>query len=186
MPDTPHRIIEAAILVFNEDYSAPLETVAERASVTRRTLHRHFTGRDELLASCAQEIQRSCAQAMTGALDSSPNPVTQLENMLYACVDCGTKYAFFSKLHTRPAHQHSSQNADCVEYDTVQERTRTLIRHLRAGGLISPYFPTEWVITLFQSLIASTITAQATGGTPLATLKQFAWSSFSKGIGIVT
>lgn len=186
MHNTQQHIVEAAILVFNEDYSAPLEKVAELAAVTRRTLHRHFAGRDELLASCAREMQHSCFQAVTQALDSSPNPVTQLENMLYACVDCGTKYAFFSKLHTRPAHQHSAQNADCVGYEAVHERTRALIRHLQAQGLISPYFSAEWVITLFQSVTAATVNAQATGVTSPTTLKQFAWSSFSKGVGITT
>ena len=47
---TEQIIVEAAILVLNEDYSAPLEKVAERAGITRRTLHRYFTGREELLA----------------------------------------------------------------------------------------------------------------------------------------
>ncbi|RZK60069.1 MAG: TetR/AcrR family transcriptional regulator, partial [Hymenobacter sp.] len=93
MQSTQQTILDAAILVFNEDYSAPLEKVAERAAVTRRTLHRYFAGRDELLASCEQELRRSCNRAMKEALDSSDNPLTQLENVLYGCVDCGVKYA---------------------------------------------------------------------------------------------
>ncbi|MEJ7658919.1 MAG: helix-turn-helix domain-containing protein [Hymenobacter sp.] len=62
MPDTQQHIVEAAIRVFNEDYSAPLEKVAERAGVTRRTLHRHFAGRDELLGRAAPA---TCSAAAT-------------------------------------------------------------------------------------------------------------------------
>ncbi|AMR25470.1 TetR family transcriptional regulator (plasmid) [Hymenobacter psoromatis] len=184
MADTQQHIIEAAIRVFNEDYSAPLEKVAERAGVTRRTLHRHFAGRDELVTSCAQEMQRSCQRAMTQALDSSPDPRTQLENMLYAAIDCGAKYAFFSKLHTRPAHQHSAQDADCAGYDAVTNRCRAVMARLQSQGSISPHLTVEWVFLLFSGLISTTIDAQCAGTVARQHLKQFAWFSFSKGIGL--
>ncbi|MBC7921615.1 MAG: TetR/AcrR family transcriptional regulator [Ferruginibacter sp.] len=184
MQNTQQNIVDAAILVFNEDYSAPLEKVAEKAAVTRRTLHRYFKGRDELLASCEQEMQRSCNHAMTQALASSDNPLTQLENMLYAGVDCGAKYSFFSKLHTRAEHQHSPHNADCAEYDAVYGHYRAVITRLQAQGTISQHITAEWVAMLFSGVIAATINAEAFGSVAKKSLKQFAWFSFSKGIGI--
>lgn len=184
MKDTQQAIVDAAILVFNEDYSAPLEKVAAQAAVTRRTLHRYFTGRDELLARCEQEMQRSCQQAMTAALDSSDNPLTQLENMLYAGIDCGAKYSFFSKLHTRPGHQHSAANADCAEYDAMYHRYRAVIARLQAQGTISPHITADWVAMLFSGVIAATINATTFDSVAKRSLKQFAWFSFSKGIGL--
>jgi AcrR family transcriptional regulator len=183
MQNTQQLILDAAISVFNEDYSAPLEKVAERAAVTRRTLHRYFAGRDELLASCEQEMRRSCNQAIKEALDSSDNPLTQLENMLYGCVDCGAKYSFFSKLHTRSGHQHAAHsNADCAEYEAVQSRYRSIIAQLQAQGVISPLLTLEWVTMLFQGVISATIKGDATGAVARNSLKQFAWFSFSRGI----
>lgn len=184
MQTTQQAILDAAILVFNEDYSAPLEKVAERASVTRRTLHRYFAGRDELLASCEQELRRSCHRAMKEALNSSENPLTQLENVLYGCIDCGVKYALFSKLHTRSGHQHSVHNADCAEYEAVQSRYRDLIVRLQAQGIISHLLTPEWVTMLFQGVISATINGDATGSVARNSLKQFAWFSFSRGIGL--
>lgn len=184
MPDTQQHIVEAAIRVFNEDYSAPLEKVAERAGVTRRTLHRHFAGRDELLASCARDMQRSCHQALSQALESSADPLAQLENMLYACVDCGAKYAFFTKLHTRPEHHHSPQAADCAKYDALHARCRAVITRLQSQGRVSAHLTAEWIFLLLSGVVKTTIEARETGAAAGEYLKQFAWFSFSKGIGL--
>ncbi|SNR95881.1 TetR/AcrR family transcriptional regulator [Hymenobacter mucosus] len=181
---TQHRIIEAAILVFNEDYSAPLEHVAEQADVTRRTLHRYFTGREELLASCAQEMRRSCQQAMLQALNSSAEPRKQLEYMLYAGVDCGAKYALFNKLHSRPEHHHTPLNADCAAYDSVCSRFRNVITQLQEQGAISLHLTTAWVMALFNGVVVATVNAATAGAVAPNSLKEFAWFSFSKGIGV--
>ncbi|MCC2547034.1 TetR/AcrR family transcriptional regulator [Hymenobacter sp. BT175] len=184
MPDTQQTIIDAAILVFNEDYSAPLEKVAERAAITRRTLHRYFTGRDELLASCARDMQRRCNQAMAQALDSSDVPLVQLENMLYAGVECGAKYSFLSKLHNRPEHLHNPQNPNCAHYDAMMTRYRGVVSFLIDEGTISRELTVEWVTMLFRSVISATVNAEASGTVARTSLKHFAWFSFSKGIGV--
>jgi len=54
---TKERIIDAAIEVFNEDLSAPLQKVADVAGVTRRTLHRYFKGREELVSVCENKME---------------------------------------------------------------------------------------------------------------------------------
>lgn len=182
MQNTQQTIIDAAIRVFNEDYSAPLEKVAEQAAVTRRTLHRYFAGRDELLARCEQEMRRTCNEAMSRALDSSADPLVQLENLLYGCIDCGAKYAFFNKLHTRPAHQHSPKNPDCAGYDAVYGRYEALIARLQGQGRISPHLTAEWVSLLLQGVVSATIDAPAAGA-DRTRVKQWAWFSFSRGIG---
>ena len=184
MPDTQQHIVEAAIRVFNADYSAPLEKVAERAGITRRTLHRHFAGRDELLASCARDMQRRCHQALSQALASSDDPLTQLENVLYACVDCGAKYAFFTKLHTRPAHYHSPQAADRAEFDALHARCRAVVAQLQSRGLVSAHLTVEWIFLLLSGIVKTTIEAREAGAAAGEHLKQFAWFSFSKGIGL--
>ncbi len=43
LSETKNRIIQSAIEVFNKDFSAPLQKVADNANITRRTLHRYFT-----------------------------------------------------------------------------------------------------------------------------------------------
>ena len=181
---TEQAIVEAATIVFNSDYFAPLEKVAERAGISRRTLHRYFTGREELLARCAVDMQRICRQALIQALASSVEPLIQLENMLYAGVECGSRYAFFRKLHTRPDHHHAPQQATaCAEYDDVQTRCYAVITRLQRAGLISAQLTPEWVLLLLSGVVKTTIDAREAGATELQ-LRESAWFSFSKGIGL--
>jgi len=184
MEQTQNKIIDAAIEVFNEDPSAPLEKVADKAEVTRRTLHRYFKDRAELLVSCEKDMQRSCKKAMQVALNSSDDPLIQLENMLYAGIDCGAKYSFFHKLHQREGHQHSGQNVDCAEFDAISKQYNLVIIALRDRGIISSHITVEWVNMLFSSVIAATVNSTEYGTVAKNSLKQFAWFSFSKGVGI--
>ncbi|MEJ7658918.1 MAG: hypothetical protein WKG07_04480 [Hymenobacter sp.] len=129
-------------------------------------------------------MQRSCHQALSQALEASTDPLMQLENMLYACVDCGAKYAFFTKLHTRPEHHHSPQAAGCADYDALHGRCCAVITRLQSQGLVSAQLTTEWVFLLLSGVVKTTIEARGTGAAAGEHLKQFAWFSFSKGIGL--
>jgi len=184
IPHTEKKIIDAAIQVFNDDFSAPLEKVADRAEVTRRTLHRYFKDRTELLANCEKDMQESCRTAMKVALESSVDPLIQLENMLYAGIDCGAKYSFFHKLHLREGHHHHKKNDDCAEYDAIAEGFAAVVAQLRESGVISTHITAEWVSMLFSSVVAATVNSADYGTVAKKSLKEFAWFSFSKGVGI--
>lgn len=184
MIETQQKILDAAIEVFNADFSAPLEKVAEKADVTRRTLHRYFKDRADLLDYCEKDMQARCSKAMIDALNSSCDPLVQLENMLYAGIDCGAKYSFFHKLHMREGHQHQHDKEECVEFDSLSNKLSQVVITLRDADVISPDITVEWVNTLFSSVIAATVNGRDYGTVATKSLKQFAWFSFSRGIGI--
>jgi len=184
MVDTQQKIIDAAIAVFNDDQSAPLEKVAEKAAVTRRTLHRYFKDRNELIAFCAEDIQKNCSKAMTAALASSDDPLAQLEQMLYAGIACGTKYAAFHKLHNSEGHQHQHSNQNCAEYDSLYKHYEEIIAKLQDKGRINKQLTTQWIYTFFTGVVSTTVNADRAGTVAKQSLRQFAWFSFSKGIGI--
>lgn len=184
MENTQKKIIDAAIQVFNEDFSAPLEKVSDKAEVTRRTLHRYFKDRSELLVQCEKVMQQNCTRAMIAALEASDDPLIQLENMLYAGIGCGAKYSFLHKLHMREGHIHTHQSQDCVEYDDLFKRYSKVITTLHQKGIISTHLTVEWVNMLFMSVIAATVNGVEYGTVAKKSLKEFAWFSFSKGIGL--
>ncbi|TLU96366.1 TetR/AcrR family transcriptional regulator [Dyadobacter sediminis] len=109
MKDTKAQIVESAIIVFNTDFSASLDMVAEKAGVHRRTLHIYFGSRQALIECCKTEMMTTCQHAMTMAYEASVDPVKQLELMLYAGIECGAKYAFLDKftgiLHMAVSHR---------------------------------------------------------------------------------
>lgn len=182
--NTQQSIIDAAILVFNEDFSAPLEKVAEKASVTRRTLHRYFKDRDTLLKYCEKDMQRNCRRAVEEAFESSDIPLKKLEQMFYAAIDCGAKHAFLHKLHHRNDHKHSKNNRDCASYESINDRCRQLILQLQKDGFISKKLTAGWILIFLSSVVSATISAESIDATAKITLNKYAWFSFSKGIGI--
>jgi len=183
LQDTQQKIIDSAIIIFNDDFSAPIEKVADKAEVTRRTLHRYFGERKDLLLACQLEMQKTCRAGMLAAFESSPDLLVKLEQMLYACIDCGSKYSFFNKLHHQQGHIHDHENEECANYDHSFGLITTVISGLQEEGLVSRQLTVEWMSSLFTGIIRSTIDSLTSGTVASASIKKFAWFSFSKGIG---
>lgn len=184
MQTTKQDIVDAAITLFNEDMSLPLEKVAEKAGVTRRTLHRYFSDREELIKSCSEEMVVSCNKAMGSAMESSENPLDQLREMLYAGIDCGVKFAFMAKLHTHREHKHTQQKKDCVRYDETVDKIRSVVVEMQRKNMMSRFITSEWAVSFFFGVVATTCNHTYSGSTSHSDLKRFAWYSYSKGIGI--
>lgn len=183
METTELKIIDAAIEVFNIDLSANLETVADYAGVTRRTLHRYFKDRAELMKACQAEMQGKCRTAMMAAINSHTNPLKQLENMLYAGINCGSKYAFLDKLQQHPPYRQMP-DAPEGEFDDVKKRWFTIVAQLQTEGTISAELTTAWIFVLFGSMVTTTINALNSGNVARNDIKRFAWFSFSRSLGI--
>ena len=182
MTATKKRIIESAIQVFNEDLSAPLQKVADNAALTRRTLHRYFKDRNELVEICRQAIQISCKKAMIAAIQSSYEPIVQLERMLYAGIDCGAKYSTFYKMHRSADHNHTMQNKNCADYDYIYTTFQKLVIELQKTGILNPKMSPEWIQVLHSGIIESTVNAKQINHQNIEDIKQLAWISYSKAI----
>jgi AcrR family transcriptional regulator len=184
MNDTEQNIIEAAILIFNEDLSAPLERVAEQAQTTRRTLHRYFKDRDALMKSCKKEIQRACHVAMEKAYQSTDDPVEKLERMFYAGIECGTKDTFLHKLHTLHDHEHKANDQECSKYDDTFSIWKSHLAYLKNEGFISAMLTVDWIHQLFQGIVVASVSSRNNNSMQLADVKKLGWFSFSRGIGL--
>ncbi len=182
LSETKDRIIESAIEVFNQDFSAPLQKVADNANITRRTLHRYFKDRDALVATCEREMEVSCKKAMITAIESSNEPLIQLENMLYAGIDCGAKYSFFYKLHQQDGHNHNKNNKDCVDYDFIYNSFTNIVKELQKNGVVNKQMTVQWIQNLHAGIINSTVNTVSTKESSKSSIRSFAWNSFIKGI----
>lgn|SRR5690606_1635233 len=182
MKDTRTRILESAIEIFGEDLSAPLQKVADNAAVTRRTLHRYFSDRNELVSVCKQEIESSCKKAMLTAIESSNDPLVQLESMLYAGIHCGSKYALFKRLHQSDDHQHSPENKNCADYDAIYKSFHNIITRLQRQGKVNPEMSSQWIQMLHLGIVESSVKAKAHTGKSDDAIKKLAWMSYLKAI----
>lgn len=177
---TEQVIIEGAITVFNNDLSAPLERVAAASGITRRTLHRYFKDRAALLEACINDMMQTWQSAMLSAYDKSEDPIIQLENMLYAGIDCGVKYAFLNKLGT--AHTINPETSE--RYKRIREKWFAMVPLLQQQKIISEEMSASWIRILFTNLISASIQALDSDDIARNDVKKLAWYSLRRGIGI--
>ncbi|KIO74721.1 hypothetical protein TH53_24790 [Pedobacter lusitanus] len=184
MKNTKQKIIDTAIEIFNDDYSSTLEKVAERSEVTRRTLHRYFTDRSDLLKACQLEMQENCGTSIAKAINSSEDPLMQLEQVLYAGIDCGSKYSFLQKLYQQQDDLSQKKDEGYDAYDDIFSQTMSIILELQQQKVISSNLTLPWISLFLNGIITTTILSSTTGSVARNDIKNFAWYSFSKGIGI--
>lgn len=182
MKNTRQKITDAAIEIFNEDLSAPLEAVAEKAEVTRRTLHRYFTDRQDLLLACQEAMQESCKKAIGAVVATFSDPLERFENMLYAAIDCGVKFSFLHRMHNNDHHQHNAKDENCKKYDVTFNKFRITLEELQRKELITKELSVEWIEMLCAGIVTAAINSEKSGNVAKANIKKFAWYSLSKGI----
>jgi len=182
MKDTKQKIIEAAITIFNEDSSAPLEIIADQAEVTRRTLHRYFTDRQDLVSACQNTMQESCRKAMEVVYNNFQDPLERFENMLYAAIDCGVKFSFLHRLHNNEHHSHSENNKECKNYDRTFNKFKSALDELKNAKLLDDSLTIEWIEMLMTGIVTAAINSEKAGNVAKINIKKFAWHSLSKGI----
>lgn len=182
--DTRQKIIDAAITVLNEDFSASVDKIAERADLSRRTLHRYFADRKELINACMEDMMQAWQTAMLQACDSTQDPLIQLERMLYAGIDCGVRYVFMHKLLSYPDDNEITNPPQNAAYVTARDNWFQMIPALQHQQLISEHVNATWIRLLFIQMISVTVQAYRSGDIAQNEIKKLAWYSFRRSIGI--
>nr|WP_315028049.1 TetR/AcrR family transcriptional regulator [uncultured Chryseobacterium sp.] len=182
--NTHQKIIDVAITVLNDNFSATFEDIAACCNINRRTLHRYFKNRNELLEACNKNMMEAWEEAAINAYNSSKDPLVQLEHLLYAGIDSGTKYAFLIKLNENDGQASTYESEKNTDYITIRNQLFSAIQELQKEQVIDDQYPLPWIKILFTSVITATITAYRSGDIAPNEIKKLAWRSFSRSIGI--
>ncbi|WP_433810932.1 TetR/AcrR family transcriptional regulator [Flavobacterium johnsoniae] len=183
MKDTKGKIIESAISVLNKDETASIEQIAIAVGVTRRTIHRYFKDRLNLIEHCKENMLAVCNEKMTSAFKSSVDPVTQIEYMLYAAIEVGNQYCFLKKLYQHTDYSEIKNNSES-EYENVRLEWFRLIENLQSNGQIDTELTIGWIYNLFGGIIETAVISVQSGNITLNEVKKFAWISFKGGISL--
>ncbi|MFD2941816.1 TetR/AcrR family transcriptional regulator [Flavobacterium notoginsengisoli] len=183
MKDTKGKIIESAISVLNKDETASIEQIAITAGVTRRTIHRYFKDRLNLIEYCKENMLAVCNEKMTNAFKSSPDPFTQIEHMLYAAIEVGNQYCFLKKFYQHTDYSEIKNNSES-EYENVRLQWFRLIENLQSDGHIDTELTIGWIYNLFGGIIETAVISVQSGNITLNQVKKFAWISFTGGISL--
>lgn len=139
-------MLDAAASLWAHDFSASLSAIAERAEVSRSTLHRYFTDRQALVDALLLD---SLARLETLDVDPAAgvSAMETLEQYLRAGVEMGDRVIFmFADPNRFDGNPH--WNADDGE-----DVMRALVDRANAEGSVAPEIPASWTIAVYYALL---------------------------------
>lgn len=143
---TRQAVLDAAAAVWAHDFSASLSAIAERAQVSRSTLHRYFTDRQALVDALLLDSLALLETLDDGGAASAPAMDT-LEQYLRAGVEMGDRVIFlFADPNRFVGNPHWSA-------DDGDGEMRALVDRARADGAIDERIPTSWAVSVYYALL---------------------------------
>lgn len=176
MDKTKTAILEAAFGVFAKTPTATLSDVAEAAGIGRATLHRHFSGRDDLIQALAHAAASELDAAIAAATQDAPSYTEALRLSLEAMIPLAERQFFL-------ANEPLGQMSGMAEiYARQQSELADAIDAVKAEGGFDPALPTPWIVQAYET---ATYSAWALVDAEEATPRQasaFAWRLLQSGL----
>lgn len=143
---TRQAVLDAAASVWARDFSASLSAIAERAEVSRSTLHRYFTDRQALIDALLLDSLARLETLDDGAA-APASAMDTLEQYLRAGIAMGDRVIFlFSDPNRFEGNPHwSAEDGD--------DEMRALMDSARTEGSIAPGIPTSWAVSLYYAVL---------------------------------
>lgn len=174
---TRRAILEAAVSVWARDFSASQGEIADRAAVSRSTLHRYFPDRQTLIeaarADALARIEAECERAVAHATTS----LETLEGLLRASVRRGDAVIFlFSDPQRFP---------DWAEEGYSDPESLEIIAAAQAEGSLAEDLDPQWVLGMFYAVVYTAAEMVASEALSLDRASDCAVRSLLHGVGAV-
>lgn len=172
---TRTAILAAALAVWSRDFAASLADIAERAEVSRSTLHRYFPERQDLVDALLVESLEVLDGIARAATEQTTSAFDHLIYLLRSFVEVGDRVVFlFADPGRFAGNPHRA--------DTGDVSLRTLIAAAQEDGDLDPDLPAEWLEGVFNAHIYVAADA-AQRGTPSHAIADAAVRTLLNGIG---
>ncbi|MCU7616237.1 TetR/AcrR family transcriptional regulator [Chryseobacterium sp. PBS4-4] len=184
MKDTKDKIIAATVFCLNMNENASIDEIANHLGINRRTIHRYFKDRNNLLQCCLSKMMSKCNRAMADAYESSADPIEQVEAMFDAALSIGIEYSFVKKIFKR-SNYGQVLKSESLDYESVNQKWCRLITGLQHSGVINNLLPISWVYNLFGGIVDIAIQAETSGDVAINEIRNLSWDSFKGSIGMI-
>ncbi|MEL7537043.1 MAG: helix-turn-helix domain-containing protein [Pseudomonadota bacterium] len=172
-------VLEAAFEILAEDPTASLADIAERAGVGRATLHRLFSGRDDLMHSLAQRAVREMDEAAERACEGVESHAEALRLTLVAIIPLGDRYGFLLR---EPLDDDPKISA---EFERQLQEIRDAVNGAKEEGVFDAAVPTEWIVQAYDHLVYAGWEIIRDGHATHEQAANLAWRTLTKGLGAV-
>lgn len=151
------QIMTAAIQHLNEDPSASMAQLAEAVGISRATLHRHFSSREELMLALGHRAhdqweRAQLAAGLEAATTSGDREALEkaMHAMLSGLIEVADEYGFGLTDHTLAFHPELLRRAEELERREIAFYTAA-----QRAGLLSPRLPARWIGNVMYGLLVA-------------------------------
>ncbi len=177
MNKTQKKILNAAFDVLAQDFSAPLDKIAESAGVTRMTLHRYYNSRDALLEATGLEMIHMSNRIIDEAIAAHDHPREQFKAIVMQASQMGERFHFF---------MHASEEIDQAAFGPLiqglDDRMMEILERLREKGLIKKGVPNAWILHLYGGILTAAWSSSRDGAVAPRDIPLLAWQALAHSI----
>ncbi len=170
-------IIKAAFELLTDDPTASLGQIAKRAGVGRATLHRYFSGREDLMLALSKTALREMDEAAERACTDAKSHSDALRLSLEALIPLGDRYRFLSR-------ESSEDHPDIAsEMERQQAETQTMVEGAKDEGFFAPSIPTAWIVQAYDHMLYAAWESVIAGEATPKQAATLAWQTLTQGLG---
>lgn len=178
MKETKKQILNSAISIWGDDLNGTLDDIAGHTGISRRTLHRHYTGREDLMNSVFNHIIDEYLIHLRGIINTTSNEKDKLKDFLFYDIESGSRYLIFCQLRKAKYTEIETENANLKELYSIYI---SLFEGLKENQQIRKELSLNWLETLYM-LIVETAVRSIDNGIDKKEVLEMAWSTFWNGI----
>ncbi len=178
MAETKSKILQSAIIIWGKNLTASLDDIASHINISRRTLHRHYSGRDDLMNSVFNYIIEEYLIQIKIIIQNASSHKNQLKAFLYYDIESGSKYLVFCQLRKTNYKEIESQNVNFQELYAIYQG---LFKQLKDEKKIREKLSSQWLEIFYSTIVESALKSIDSGVNKKECLNM-SWSSFWNGI----
>ncbi|MEV5328138.1 helix-turn-helix domain-containing protein [Nonomuraea sp. NPDC052634] len=179
------QIMKAAIHHLNENPLASMAQLAEAAGVSRATLHRHFSSREELMLALAhrahdrrERLQEQCGLAAATASQNPKALAEALDALIVGMIEIADEYGFGLTDYTLMIEPELRRRAEELE-----ARELEFYAAAQRAGALRADLPVRWVSNTVYGLMATVRESLRHGDVARRDLPRLLRATFLEGAG---
>jgi len=180
MKKTRKNIIQAAVLLFEEDKNCSLEQIATKAGVSRRTLHRYFDGKEELVIAVFETLAEIYYEGFLEIIEEERPILETIKSLLSYDLKMFSSHSTVYYLYESFNDKYTFGEEDIKE---IEEQSTLIFSKLCEEEYINQKLDYQWVNAFYDSLIHlgnSQIKNGIEHGIVEKTIWQLFWNGISK------
>ena len=150
MKNTKENIIQSAVLLLEEDKNCSLEQIATKAGVSRRTLHRYFDGKEELIIAVFETLADKYYQGVLEIIAEKKTIVETIKKLfsydLKMFSNHSTVYYLYESFNDK--YKFKDEDLEKVEAEALR-----IFSKLRKDGHCNKKLDAQWINAYYDSLI---------------------------------